>query len=506
MGKRKHTDSTPTSPPQEITPPQNPEIAAVFEEIADLLDIAGADRFRVLSYRRAAEVIAGQSRELAALHAEGGLKALQHIPGIGKSLAEKIEELLTTGQMAYHQELIGKYPPGLPELLRVPGLGPKKIGLFYRELRIGSLEELAEAAEQGRLRDLPGMGQRSEEKLLHNLQVLQESSGRALLEEAMPLAERLVGWLEAQPGVLAASAAGSLRRGRETIGDVDLLAACEKPGPVCKAFAAEAGFVELLAAGETKVSGRLAHNRQVDLRVVPPESWGAALQYFTGSQAHNIALRARAQRRDLTLNEYGVFEFHEEQAGARVAGETEEEIYAALGLPWIPPELREDRGEIQAAEAGQLPRLIEEADLRGDLHVHSEASDGHNTLEELGEAAIARGYEYLGITEHSPSLIIAHGLEAERVVAQRAAIDRLNAGWAARGIEFRLLLGTEANVLGDGRLDLPEGTEELFDLVVGGVHEGFTQDADRMTERIVRALGSGKMDVFAHPTGRKLLK
>ncbi len=484
----------------------NEEIAAVLEEIADLLEIDGADQFRVLSYRRGAEIIAVQGHELEAMVAEGGAKALQALPGIGKGLAQKVAELVETGELAYHQDLKSKFPPGLLEMLRVPGLGPKKVALVYRELGIGSVEELAQAAREQRLRDLPGLGAKSEENILRGLETFEQSVQRALLGDILPLAEGLVGWLREQPQIAAADYAGSTRRGCETVGDLDLLATSEQPAEVCQAFAESGELEEIIAAGETKVSGRLPGGPQVDLRVVPPESYGAALQYFTGSQAHNITLRTRAQRQGLTVNEYGVFEYKNEQAGKKMAGATEEEVYAALGLPWIPPELREDRGEIQAAEEGKLPQLIELADLHGDLHVHTLASDGHNTLEEMAAAAAERGYQYLGIAEHSPALLVVHGLNAEEIRQHRQAVDELNRKLKKQGGKLQVLLGTEADILADGSLDLPEEAAELFEFVIGAIHQGFSSDADKMTRRIIRAIESGRMDILAHPTGRLLLE
>ena len=483
----------------------NEEIAQVLSEIADLLEISDEDHFRVLSYRKAAETVADHPRELVTLLAEGGPPALHEVPGVGESLAGKIAELLQTGQITFHQELKAKYPPGLLELLQIPGLGPKKVALFYRELGIGSVDDLAQAAEQHHLRDLPGMGAKSEEKLLHGLETYRQHLQRGLLGEMLPLAEELAARLRELPAVRQADFAGSARRGRETVGDLDLLAASEQAAQVCEAFAASGVLEEVTLAGDTKVSGRLPGGRQVDLRCVPPDSYGAALQYFIGSQAHNLAVRARAQRMGLTVNEYGVFEYHEGEVGTRVAGATEQEVYAALGLPWIPPELREDRGELQAAEEGRLPHLIEASDLRGDLHVHTTASDGHNTLEDMARAAEARGYEYLGVTEHSPSLYVANGLSGERLREHRAAVDELNERLTREGSRLHLLLGTEADLLPDGSVDLAPGTEGLLDYVIASVHQGFTPDADRMTHRILTALESGQVDILGHPTGRMLL-
>ncbi|MGC9317900.1 MAG: DNA polymerase/3'-5' exonuclease PolX [Armatimonadota bacterium] len=486
----------------------NDEIAQRLEQIALLLQIEDANVFRVRSYERAAEAVRGLGQELADIRETD--EGLQAIPGIGEAIAEKIEELLDTGELAYLDELLAKYPAGFLELLKVPGLGPKRAALVYRELGVGSVDELEEACVREEVRRLKGMGAKSEQKLLQAIESYWQGRERALLGDMLPIAEGLVAWLCGLPEVIQADYAGSARRGRETVGDLDLLATSESPAAVCEAFAASAQLAEVELAGETKVSGRLPGGRQVDLRVVEPQSWGAALCYFTGSQQHNIRLRERGQSMDLKVNEYGVFRAprgdEEELEAERVAGETEQSVYEALKLPWIPPELREDRGEIAAAEAGELPDLIGLADIHCDLHVHTTYTDGRATIEQVAEAARERGYSHLGISDHSASLYVAGGIGVGGVRRQREEIDALNARFAEGGSEFRLLLGYEADITPDGDLDLDDEILALLDYVAGAIHQGMSADADRMTARVVKALRTGLMDVLAHPTGRLLLE
>jgi DNA polymerase (family 10) len=481
----------------------NEQIAAMFEEIAELLQLEDANVFRVRSYERAAETIRGLGEELSDIREAGELES---IPGIGKALAEKIAEALDTGDMSYRRELGEQYPPGMLEMLRIPGLGPKRAALFYRELEIGSVEDLRGAAESGVIRELKGMGERSEQKLLAAIDAYYQGQERALLGEMLPRAEEMAELLRAMPEVIEADYAGSVRRCKETIGDLDLLAASEEPGQVCAAFA-ESGLLERVElAGDTKVSGSLPEGRDVDLRVVEPESYGAALVYFTGSQQHNIRLRERGQDRGLKVNEYGVFEEKEGVEGKRIAGRSEKEVYAALDLAWIPPELREDRGEMQAAEADELPELIEPSDIRCDLQMHSTYSDGTHSIEELAEAGRKLGYTHIGITDHSVSLRVAGGLSAEDLARQREEVDAINAGYKKKRRRFRVLLGTEADILADGAVDVTEDGLALVDYVLGSVHQGFSADADKMTSRIIKALQTGLVDIVGHPTGRLLLQ
>ncbi len=484
----------------------NAQIAEILEQMADLLDISGANSFRIRSYRQAAESVGSWAEEIAEIYADRGIEGLQDIPDIGKSLAEKLEELLTTGQISQHQELLAQFPEGILELLKVPGLGPRTVALVWSELAIADVDELEEAARNQQLRKLPGLGAKSEEKILASIERYRQGMKRALLGEILPVGEQLVSYLRSHPYVIAAELAGSARRRRATVGDLDLLASSEHPQKVCRDFAASGQLEEVTMAGETKVSGLLDSGRSVDLRVVPPESYGAALQYFTGSQAHGVALRTRAQKMNLTVNEYGVFEQHGGEVGKRIAGASEQEVYAAVGLEWIPPELREDRGEIEAAAAGTLPDLIELSDIRGDLHLHTAASDGKCSLNEIAEACRQRGYRYIGITDHSPALRVAGGLTEEEIIEQIQAIARLNKCYEEEGIEFYILAGLEADILTEGRVDVPDAAWKMLDFVMGSLHQGFSPDVDKMTQRVVQALESGKIDILGHPTGRLLLQ
>ena len=484
----------------------NAEAAAILQEIADLLAISGADSFRIRSYQRAAESLGAWADEIEGIYEQQGLKGLRSIPGVGKSLAEKLAELLTTGQIGYHQELLAQFPDGILELLRVPGLGPQTVALVYAELEIADIDDLEETARDQRLRELPGLGAKSEAKILASIERYRHGLERALLGEILPVGEQLIAYLRDHPRVIAAELAGSARRHRATVGDLDLLATSHYPDEVCRDFAAGGQLAEVTMAGETKVSGLLAGGRSVDLRVVPPESYGAALQYFTGSQAHGVALRARAQKMNLTVNEYGVFEQHGEEVGEKVAGDTEESVYAAVGLEWIPPELREDRGEIEAAAAGRLPKLIELKQIRGDLHVHTTGSDGRLTVAEMAEVCRQRGHGYVGITDHSATLTIAGGQSAEELLEQIRQIAELNERYEGEGSKFRILAGIEADILTDGAVDVPKEALDKLDLVIGALHHGFSADADKMTPRIIQALESGKIDILAHPTGRLLLE
>lgn len=490
----------------EVPPMTNEEIAQKLEQIAQLLQVEDANVFRIRSYERAAEAIRGLGEELSVLrHAEGGLEA---IPGIGEAIAQKIEELLDTGELTYLRDLLAKYPEGFLELLRIPGLGPKRAALVYRELGVGSVDELEEACIRGQVRELKGMGAKSEQKLLDAIAKYWQGRERALLGDMLPRAEEIVAFLRGLDEVHAAAYAGSARRGRETVGDLDVLAGSDDPRAVCRAFAASGLLAEVALAGDTKVSGSLPGGRQVDLRVVEPGSWGAALVYFTGSQQHNIRLRERGQARGLRVNEYGVFrEPGDDDAmpGDSIAGDTEESLYAALDLEWIPPELREDRGEIQAAEAGELPHLIEIADVRCDLHMHTRSSDGRASIEELAEAARERGYTHIGITDHSASLYVAGGIGAPELRRQREEIDALNGRYEAEGVDFRVLLGYEVDILPDGALDAGEDVFAPVDYTIGAIHQGMSPDADRMTARVIAALETGRLDMLAHPTGRILL-
>ncbi|MHB8994505.1 MAG: DNA polymerase/3'-5' exonuclease PolX [Armatimonadota bacterium] len=476
----------------------NAEIARVLTEIANLLDISAESVFKIRSYQRAAEVIGGQATPVATMAAEGTLSSL---PGIGKSIAEVVTELVESGVSGYREQLLAQAPEGLLEMLRIPGFGPRKAGLVFQELGISSVEELEAAARAGKLKSLPGFGAKTEQRILQGLEQLRQGVERALLGQALPLAEAFVDTVRRHPQVIQCEMAGSSRRRRETVGDLDILATSDDPAAVCAWFAVEGGLAEVELAGDTKVAGRTVSGLHLDLRVVAPECYGAALQYFTGSQAHNIRIRERAQKRGLTISEYGVCRGEADAKGEVVAGDTEESVYAAVGLPWIPPELREDRGEIEAAEQGRLPKLIEETDIRSDLHLHTEASDGHVKLEDMARLAQEHDYSHIGIANHSQALVIANGLDRDRLLAQIEAIRKLNEKLEG----LTVLAGTEADILGDGSLDVPEDVWPELDFAIGSIHSGFSMDIDRMTERVLSVIRSGKIDILGHPTGRIVL-
>lgn len=472
-------------------PIHNADIAAVFAEIADLLEIEGANPFRIRAYRNAARIVGEWPRELASLVGRG--EDLTRLPGIGEDLAAKIREIVETGRCRALDKLRQQLPPAITELLRIPGLGPKRVRTLWHELDVQTVEQLARAARDGRIRQLPGFGVKTEANILHAVEQHLSSSRRMKLATAAQYAQALVTWLRGAGKVEKIEVAGSFRRARETVGDLDILVATRGANAVMQRFLAYEEVAEVLAAGESRGSVVLRCGLQVDLRVVEPESWGAALCYFTGSQAHNIALRKIAQELGLKLNEYGVFRGRE-----RVAGGSEEEVYAALGLPWIPPELREDRGEIGAARAHRLPALVTLADLRGDLHVHTTATDGHDSLAAMAAEAQRLGFAYLAITEHSKRLAMTRGLDSRRLLEQCEKIDRLNETWSG----FRLLKGIEVDILEDGSLDLPDETLANLDLVVGAIHSRFDLPRAKQTERILRAMERPFFTILAHPTGR----
>ncbi|MDF9393324.1 MULTISPECIES: DNA polymerase/3'-5' exonuclease PolX [Methylococcus] len=472
-------------------PIHNADIAAIFEEIADLLEIEGANVFRVRAYRNAARTLQELGRDVRAMLQKG--EDLTALPGIGDDLAGKIREIAETGRCAALDKLHKKLPPAITELLKIPGLGPKRVKALYHELDIQTVEQLQRAVRDHRIRSLAGFGEKTESRIAEALAAHGGGAGRFKLATAAQYAEPLAAWLRAMPGVHDVVVAGSYRRARETVGDIDILVTAGPDSPVMERFTAYDEVVEVLSHGPTRSSVVLGCKLQVDLRVVEPESYGAALHYFTGSKAHNIAIRRLGQERGLKINEYGVFE-----GNKRIAGETEQSVFRAVGLPFIPPELREDRGEIEAARAGRLPALVELGDLRGDLHVHTRVTDGHNTLREMAEAARQRGFEYLGITEHSRRLTVAHGLDPLRLMQQIDEIDRLNG--ELRGIT--LLKGIEVDILEDGRLDLPDELLGRLDLVVGAVHSRFDLSRAKQTERILKAMDHPHFTLLAHPSGR----
>ncbi len=472
----------------------NKQVAQVFAEIADLLEIKGGNAFKIRAYRTAADTLAAWGDPVARMD-EPQLRAL---PGIGKDLAAKILELSASGTCLYHQELLQEFPPTILDLLRLQGVGPKTVALLYSSLNITTVEELAEAARSGRLRDLKGMGAKKEALILKAVEERQKDTGRHLLADTVSVSAELVGYLRGRAPDVDFIPVGSLRRGCETCGDLDILAIGGNPA-LMEAFLAFPGVERVLGQGDTKSSVRIRGAYQADVRLVPIQSRGAAMQYFTGSKAHNIALRDRAIHLGCKLNEYGLYRTDD---NSRVAGETEASIYEALGMAWIDPELREHRGEIEAALERRLPRLVAEADIRGDLHMHTTATDGRDDLESMAAAAHRRGHSYIAITDHSQALAMANGLDEHRALEHAARVRSLN----GRFDGLTLLAGIECDILADGRLDLADDCLAELDLVIASVHSHFSQDIQQMTDRVLRALDSPWVDVLGHPTGRLLLK
>ena len=471
-------------------PAHNADIAAIFDEIADLLELQQQNPFRIRAYRRAAQVARSQGRELADQLATG--RDLTALPGIGDDLAAKIAEIAATGRCRTLDALRKQVPPGLEELLHLPGLGPARVRQLRRELRITGPAQLKAAIESGRLRELRGFGPKLEARLGEAL-ANPVTGHRMLRATAAEYARSLVAHLERVPGVKRVEVAGSFRRGRDTVGDLDLLVESDSGGEVVAAFTSYENIREVLAAGETRASIRLASGLQVDLRVVGKASFGAALHYFTGSKAHSVRLRRLAQRRGLKVNEYGVF-----RGARRIAGKTEESVYASLGLPWIAPELREDSGEFEAARRGALPRLVTREDLRGDLHAHTAATDGSASIEDMARAARRAGLEYLAIADHSRYLGAHRGLDADRLARQVEDIEAL----AGRIPGLTLLKAIEVDILEDGSLALPDDVLRQLDLVVGAVHSHFELSERKQTARLLRALERPHFSVLAHPTAR----
>ena len=471
----------------------NADIASVFEEIADLLEIENANPFRVRAYRNAARQVEGMGVPVADMVAKG--EDLTELPGIGDDLAAKIREMVETGKCRFLEKLRRKTPPTITELLKIPGLGPKRVRALYHELDVQTLEQLARAARDGRIRELPGFGAKTEQTVLDAISAHVAEQRRFKLAVAAQYAEPLKKYLEKIRDVKQVVLAGSYRRSRETVGDIDILVTATDPEKVMDRIVAYDEVKDVAAKGSTRATVILKSGLQVDVRVVDADCFGAALQYFTGSKAHNIELRRLARQRKLKISEYGVF-----KGAKRIAGDTEQSVYRAVGLPWIAPELRENRGEIEAARAGKLPKLVEFADLRGDLHAHTKATDGHNTLREMAQAARQHGFEYLAITEHSRRLTVAHGLDPQRLRKQIQEIERLNG--ELDGIT--LLKGVEVDILEDGHLDLPDDVLSELDLVVGAVHSNFNLSRAKQTERILRAMDHPHFSILAHPTGRLL--
>jgi DNA polymerase (family X) len=481
----------------------NRSMAQLLGETADLLEIDAGDSFRIRSYRRAAEAVESSTVQLSSI--AGDPKKLQEIPGIGKGMAVNIQEMERTGSLPLREDLLKKYKPTMLELLRLPGMGPKTVALLWDALQVCSVEELETAIAAGRLVGLPRFGDKLIEKLRKGIEDHKQNSGRFLIDDAETAAEKLIAYLREFPGFTTILPAGSLRRGRDTVGDLDILVtgpACaeDKVGAAVEYAAAYPPAATMLAKGQNKVSFRLRNGLQVDVRLLPEASYGAALQYFTGSKMHNVSVRQRALKRGYTLSEYALARLDD---GSMVAGATEEEIYGALGLEWIPPELRENNGEIEAAEQHRLPVLIEEKDIRGDVHMHTHATDGKNSIREMAEAGIARGYEYIAITDHSKNLAMTNGLDDERALEHIGRIREVDAELEGK---IRVFAGIEVDILGDGVLDLSDETLAQMDVVIASVHTLFNQPEEQMTERVLRAIENPYVRILGHPTGRLLLR
>jgi len=477
----------------------NDAIAKVLDEIGDLIELKGENVFRAVTYRAAARAIRDLREPLSKLVEE---KRLKEIPKVGPSVAEAIEQLVTTGRSKRHEELQAAVPPGLLTLLRVPGVGPATARTIYDHLKITSIDELEEAAKDHRLLQLPKIQAKTEENILKSIAALKQRTGRSLLHEARAAANEMVAYLRAATGAERISIAGSLRRYRETIGDVDIVVASESAAPIMEAFVRGPTVERILAQGETKSSVVVSRGLQIDLRVVPPASYGAALLYFTGSKEHNVRLRGLALRRKLLLNEYGLYRVGAEARGQEIAAETEEDVYGALGLDWIPPELREDRGEIDAAAAHALPKLVGVDQVRGDLHTHTSWTDGRDPLADMARRAKAKGYAYLAVTDHSPGLGMTYGLSPERIQARLAEAARLNAELAP----FRIIVGTEVDIRANGKLDYPDEILAKLDIVSASVHSSFAQTREQMTARVTGAMRHPLVTAVSHPTGRLLEK
>jgi len=471
---------------------RNQDVARILHEIADLLDLEGV-AFKPRAYRRAAQTVESLAKPVEAVAARGELRQL---PGIGEAIAKKIAEIVETGHLAYHDELKAKLPIDLASLTRVEGVGPRTAKLLYETLGIRTLDDLERAAKAHKLRQVKGLGSKTEEKMLRGIAEARRAEDRVSLWSGLCLATELCDRLEASGHFARLEPAGSLRRGRETVGDLDLLAVSSDPQAASGAFVSLPNVEEVLARGEKKASVRIGGGLKVDLRLVPRESFGAALQYFTGSKEHNVALRERAVARGWKLSEYGLFD----ETGQAIAGDTETEIYEALGLDWIPPELRENEGEIRAAERRELPTLVTREDIRGDLHVHTSFSDGASSIEEMVRAARSRGLSYLAVTDHFRFAEVVGGLSADDLRRERDEIASLN----RRLKGFRVLCGVEANVGKTGSLDVPRDLRAELDLVVAAVHSHFRLSKEESTDRLLRAIDTEGVDILAHPTGRKI--
>ena len=478
----------------------NREIARILAETADLMEIAAEDGFRIRSYRNAASAIESFPESIWAMASDPG-RNFTDVPGVGKGIAGVLKELCERGSFEKRDHLLERFPASALELLKIQGLGPKGIALIYQHFRVATIDDLERLCREQKLRDLPRMGAKLEEKVMRSIAQYRQSAGRYLLSFGNKVAQELIPYLQEGGGIEQISPAGSLRRGKETIGDLDLLVTSPNAAATLDRFVTHPKVHEVLGKGENKASVKFGlEGLQVDLRALPAESYGAAMQYFTGSKDHNVQLRQRALKRGLTLNEYGLFTLEDNQ---RVAGATEEEIYERLGLAWIPPELRENSGELEAAEQRTLPRLVQLQEIRGDLHMHTTETDGRATLQEMADAARQLGYEYIAITDHSKALAMANGLDETRAVAFAKQVRELN---RSGELGVQVFSGLECDILRDGRMDLAEDALAELDFVIGSVHSFLNLESAEMTDRLLRALESPNLKLLGHPTGRQLLR
>ncbi|TLZ60969.1 MAG: DNA polymerase/3'-5' exonuclease PolX, partial [Methanobacteriota archaeon] len=462
--------------------------------IADLLEMKGEDRFRPVAYRRAAREIEAMPEDIEKTWRQGGVPRLQEIPGVGDAIAIKIDQYLREGKIDALEELRKEFPKGLVEVMKLRGIGPKKASILWSSLGITDVKDLKKAAENRQIRRLKGFGEKTEQRILEAIRLHEEGQSRTLLAVAWPIADEILEHMRKNAPIDKASIAGSARRMRETVGDLDLLVTSPDPAAAMRAFTSMPMVKEVVLAGDTKATVLLKARIQADIRVLEPGSWGAGLVYFTGNKDHNIHLRTMAIERGWKLDEYGIFE-----GKKKIAGETEEDVYGAFNLPWIPPEIREENGEIEAAQAGKLPRLVELKDIRGDFHVHTNNSDGMDTIEAMVQAAIARGYEYVGISDHSPAVVVANGLSPDAVRMHRARIRAVNKQFEGK---ITILTGTECDILDGGVLDYPDEILRELDYTVVSVHSKFTLTEEEQTERVIRALKNPYVNIFAHPTTR----
>ena len=461
--------------------------------MAELLELGEENPFRIRAYQKAANNIGSLSENLESIYKSGGLAALENVPGIGKGIAEHIEELIKTGKLRAHDELLKKFPKSLLELIAVPGIGPKTAILLHKKLKIDSIEKLEKAAKEGRLGKLPGIREKKIQNILAGIAMKKRNIGRFSIGDALPYAEAIVDSLKKLKDIDKIVPCGSLRRAKETIGDIDILVTSKKPGRIMDAFVKLPQVDRVLSKGETKSSVILKNGMQADVRVVEPESFGAAVYYFTGSKQHNIQVREMAAKKGLKINEYGIYRGNE-----RIGGAEENDIFKALGLSYIPPEIREAQGEIEAAQKGGIPRLLELKDIKGDLHLHTDATDGSNTIEEMAAAAKKRGYEYIAITDHTKSTRIAGGLTEKEALAHLKKIDRANKKISG----IKIIRGMEVDILPDGKLDYPDSLLKEIDIVFASVHSNFKMNKNDMTKRVIAAMNNRYVHVLSHPTGR----